>query len=137
VVAWAAQPVCCGMSLLAAAMMQSFCCLSTPLCRLWCVLCCLLCHAVLRRSGPQQVRWTMTNVTMVLPQDSEMSYVTYMFTLYNSPLQYLKAQTQFYSDVLHMSMLQVRSDTASPADEQITLPFCWQQQTRAVASWFV
>lgn len=36
-----------------------------------------------------------------------MSYVTYMLTLYNSPLQYLKAQTRFYSDVLHMSMLQV------------------------------
>jgi hypothetical protein len=44
---------------------------------------------------------------MVLPQDSEMSYVTYMFTLYNSPLPGLKAQTQFYSDVLHISLLQV------------------------------
>lgn len=66
-----------------------------------------MCCVVLCRSVPQQVRWTMNNVTMVLPQDSEMSYVTYMFTLYNSPLQYLKAQTAFYSDVLHMSMLQV------------------------------
>jgi hypothetical protein len=54
-------------------------------------------------------------VTLVLPQDSEMSYVTYMFTLYNSPLQYFKQQTQFYSDVLHMTMLQVRQGTACVA----------------------
>jgi hypothetical protein len=71
----------------------------------------------------------MANVTMVTPQDSEMSYVTYMFTLYNSPLQYLKAQTQFYSDVLHMSMLQVSSGPAPPAGMQTALLFCWEQQT--------
>lgn len=56
----------------------------------------------------------MNNVTMVLPQDSEMSYVTYMFTLYNSPLPGLRAQTQFYSDVLHISMLQVCQHSAFP-----------------------
>jgi hypothetical protein len=61
------------------------------------------------RSVPHDVRWTLYNVTMVLSQDSEMSYVTYMFTLYSSPLQYLKAQTEFYSSVLHISILQVRA----------------------------
>lgn len=60
----------------------------------------------------------MNNVTMVLPQDSEMSYVTYMFTLYNSPLPGLRAQTQFYSDVLHMSMLQVCQHSAFAGSAQ-------------------
>jgi hypothetical protein len=63
----------------------------------------------------------LNSVTLVLPQDSEMSYVTYMFTLYNSPLQYLKAQTQFYSDVLHISMLQVRMDSAKPMLQALAL----------------
>ena len=36
-----------------------------------------------------------------------MSYVTYMFTLFNSDLPYLRQQTSFYSDVLHISQLQV------------------------------
>jgi hypothetical protein len=36
-----------------------------------------------------------------------MSYVIYMFTLYTSPLPYLRQQTAFYSDVLHVNMLQV------------------------------
>lgn len=71
------------------------------------------------RSRPNEVRWALNSVTLVLPQDSEMSYVTYMFTLYNSPLQYLKAQTQFYSDVLHMSMLQVRMISRFPLFSQI------------------
>lgn len=31
-----------------------------------------------------------------------------MFTLYTSPLQYFKQQTQFYANVLHMILLQVR-----------------------------
>ena len=38
-----------------------------------------------------------------------MSYVTYMFTLYTSALPYLKDQTSFYSNVLHMNILQVRA----------------------------
>lgn len=36
-----------------------------------------------------------------------MTYVTYMFTLYTSTLPYLRQQTSFYSDVLHMTILQV------------------------------
>lgn len=79
------------------------------------MLCCCLCAAACQspllllhapRSAPNQVRWALYNVTMVLP-DAEMSYVTYMFTLYSSPLQYLQEQTQFYSEVLNMTMLQV------------------------------
>jgi hypothetical protein len=66
----------------------------------------------------------LSNVTLVLPQDSEMSYVTYMFTLYNSPLQYFKQQTQFYSDVLHMTQLQVgRACTLMT----LALVLTWQQ----------
>lgn len=44
------------------------------------LLVCLHAHNMYR-SRPQQVRWVLNNVTLVLPQDSEMSYVTYMFTL--------------------------------------------------------
>jgi len=74
------------------------------LCAMACQLPLLLLHAP--RSTPNQVRWALYNVTMVLP-DAEMSYVTYMFTLYSSPLQYLQEQTKFYSEVLNMTMLQV------------------------------
>lgn len=54
------------------------------------------------------VRLALYNTTLVLSQVSEMSYVTYMFTLYTSSLPYLRQQTSFYSEVLHMSVLQVR-----------------------------
>jgi hypothetical protein len=53
------------------------------------------------------VRLALFNTTMVLPQESEMAYVTYMFTMYTSALPYLRRQTSFYSDVLHMTILQV------------------------------
>jgi hypothetical protein len=59
------------------------------------------------------VRLALFNTTMVLPQESEMAYVTYMFTMYTSALPYLRRQTSFYSDVLHMTILQVRQRTRS------------------------
>lgn len=55
------------------------------------------------------MRLALFNTTMVLPQESEMAYVTYMFTMYTSALPYLRRQTSFYSDVLHMTILQVRA----------------------------
>ncbi|KIY99477.1 hypothetical protein MNEG_8482 [Monoraphidium neglectum] len=58
------------------------------------------------RSAANDVRLALFNTTMVIPLN-EISYVTYMFTLFTSSLPYLKQQTTFYTDVIHISILQV------------------------------
>jgi hypothetical protein len=63
---------------------------------------------LLCRSVPHKVRLVHFNTTLVLQQESEMAYITYMFTMYTSSLPYLRQQTSFYSDVLHLSVLQVQ-----------------------------
>lgn len=70
------------------------------------------------RGSPGIVRHALLNVTMVLPNESEMAYVTYMFTLRNSPLPYLRQQTSFYTDVLHMTTLQF---SPGPGSQSITV----------------
>ena len=66
------------------------------------------------------MRLALFNTTLVIPL-TEASYVTYMFTLFTSKLPYLKQQTSLYSDVLHMSILQVRAP-ASPPGSMRTFP---------------
>jgi hypothetical protein len=86
-------------------------CLNNSLHLLWGLLmlcaCCVPLSAACRTAA-SDVRLALFNATMVLPQESEMAYVTYMFTMYTSALPYLRRQTSFYSDVLHMTILQVR-----------------------------
>eukprot|EP00878_Enallax_costatus_P006127 GHUV01006423.1.p1 GENE.GHUV01006423.1~~GHUV01006423.1.p1 ORF type:complete len:1088 (+),score=332.66 GHUV01006423.1:306-3569(+) len=73
--------------------------------------------AFYNRTVPDQVRVVFVNVTMVIPEESEMSYVTYMFTMYTSQSPYLRQQTRLWSDVMHVSMLQF---APGPGDEAIT-----------------
>ncbi|KAF8060547.1 D-xylose 1-dehydrogenase NADP(+) 2 [Scenedesmus sp. PABB004] len=71
--------------------------------------------AFYNRTAANEVRLALFNVTMVLPQESEMAYVTYMFTLFTSSLPYLRQQTSFYTDVLHISVLQFAPGPGSNA----------------------
>ncbi|WIA15144.1 hypothetical protein OEZ85_001831 [Tetradesmus obliquus] len=71
--------------------------------------------AYYNRTAANNVRLALFNTTMVLPQESEMAYVTYMFTMYTSALPYLRRQTSFYSDVLHMTILQFAPGPGSRA----------------------
>ncbi|KAF6253981.1 hypothetical protein COO60DRAFT_363306 [Scenedesmus sp. NREL 46B-D3] len=71
--------------------------------------------AYYNRTAAEVVRLALFNSTMVVPQESEMAYVTYMFTMYTSALPYLRRQTSFYSDVLHMTILQFAPGPGSEA----------------------
>jgi hypothetical protein len=49
----------------------------------------------------------LTNVTMVIPSDDEISYLTFMSTMYNSPSPSLRDLAGFYRTDLKMTAFDV------------------------------
>jgi hypothetical protein len=49
----------------------------------------------------------LTNVTMVIPSQDEIAYMTFMATMYNSPSPSLRELAAFYHDDLKMTEYQV------------------------------
>ncbi|KAI8470186.1 MAG: hypothetical protein J3K34DRAFT_521543 [Monoraphidium minutum] len=75
--------------------------------------------AYYNRTVPNDVRLALFNTTMVIPE-TEISYVTYMFTMFTSTLPYLKQQTSFYEDVLRITTMQARF-SPGPGPDAITV----------------
>jgi hypothetical protein len=51
----------------------------------------------------------LTNVTMVIPSQEEISYLTFMGTMYNSPSPSLRQLADFYINDLNMTRFEVRA----------------------------
>lgn len=50
----------------------------------------------------------LTNVTLVIPSQDEISYLTFMATMYNSPSPSLRQLADFYINDLKMTTFEVR-----------------------------